>query len=151
MRQGGILIRTACLLIATLASYAAAQDRAGRCAAEYDEWFKALADLRNQLEVYGQVKGESLEPGIMDRLRKSSGTETTMARIVQSALREHEQKVAEADKKVRRAADQERYAWASRRACLRSSRSRSNKSDKALLQTALEARRDVLKELDRLN
>jgi hypothetical protein len=150
VRRGGILIATAGLLFVILGSHVVAQDPAGECAAEHEKWSKALVDLRDQLGVYRRVKGESLEPRIMEQLQSSSEPRTTVARIVQSTIRDHERRVAEAEKDVSGVAAREKSAFKDLKVCMTSNRARSNKSDRALFQTALKARQELLKELDRL-
>jgi len=125
-----------------------AQGQTGECAAEHEKWSKSMVSLRDQLEVYRRVKGESLEPRIMEQLQSSSVTRTTVARIVQSTIREHDRKVAEVEKEVRGVAAREKSAFTDWHACVTSGSGGSNKSDRALLQTALKARQKLLKELD---
>lgn len=150
MSRWGILGPTIGFLLVILAGYASAQGQVGECAAEHEMWSTSMAGLRNQLEMYRRIKGESLEPKIMEQLKSASETRTTVARIVRSAIREHDRKVAEAEQEMRRAADGEKIAFADWHACVRSGHGGSGKSDRATFQTALKDRQRLLKELDAL-
>ncbi len=151
MRPGAILIATAGFILVTiLGSYAVAQDPERDCTAEHEKWSKALAGLQDQLELLRRVKGQSLEPRITEQLRSSSDTRTTVARIVRSAIKEHERKVAEAEKEVLGVAAREKSSFTEWQACMTRNRGRSNRADRALFQATLKDRQKVLKLMESL-
>jgi len=121
-----------CLIFfATLAGTTApmcAETWEGPCEEEYTHWTRAVANLRESMDVLGKTKQESLRSDILDAVSRADRRVTT-ARIVQSFLDIRNRALAQQAEKCREVGDRERFAFDDLKRCVHSaSRRRSNSS-----------------------
>ncbi|MBI4962314.1 MAG: hypothetical protein HY913_03480 [Desulfomonile tiedjei] len=118
------------------------------CETEHERWSVSSANLRAALEQYGQIKEQSMASEITESLgRQNTGS---MARIVQSALKQRSEILAAAEAKCLKLANDEKYAFEALRRCVSTPQQRRNSSLAATLATISRDRERLLKHLQDL-
>jgi len=126
---------------------ASASDEA--CGVQHERCLNLSTGLKDALDHYRQIKEESVEPEIMESL-SGANQSLSMARIVQSALRERNEKLAEAGAKCRELVDNEKFAFDDLRRCLSAPAQKKNNSIFAAVATISRDRERLLKEMREL-
>ncbi len=93
------------------------------CEVEIAKWGAACKALEEAIDSYRGVKEDSIAPSI-ERKRTQRGKGAPVARIVQEALTERSQRLAEAESKCLGVADAERTAFEEWRDCASGGRTR---------------------------
>lgn len=146
MKQGGVLVAIATLLIVVWGNFSLAQEPEGACRDEREQWTDKVSALQECMEGFKRAKGKSLEPRIREEL--SSSETRTLARIVQTAVWEHMKKLAETRKAVIQLAGEESESFSDWKACISRLRGRTHRSAQNSLRTKSKSRRELLKKLD---
>lgn len=116
------------------------------CEAENTRWDAMFKALEEALDAYRAVKEESIAPFI-EQKRAERGKAPSLARIVQEALEERSQRLAEAENKCLAAADAERMAFEEWRHCASGPRTRRAAASRGPVAPAVKDRERLLAKL----
>jgi hypothetical protein len=119
------------------------------CEAEMTGWTQACEALKQSMETYGRVKGESISPRIQEELEKKEQGRS-IARGVEEVLKERNRLLVDAKTKCLELAESERSVYDEWRRCAGGGRDRRRNPDPSGPESVARQRSDLLASLQDL-